>query len=108
VPNDFAVHCFKIIMFSVQAQYGYRVVEMLMEHLDQNIKQDARIKASIVNVLAETVLIAAGGSIGPSVLEVFNTLLRHLRLSLDSDTSDPQKKSDEKNFQEAVINTIGL
>ncbi|ELT96778.1 hypothetical protein CAPTEDRAFT_225122 [Capitella teleta] len=107
VPNHFAVHCFKIIMYSVQAQYGYVVVEMLMEHLDQNIKQDAQIKASIVNVLAETVLIAAGGSIGPTVLEVFNTLLRHLRLSLDSDTSDPQKKSDEKNFQEAVINTIG-
>lgn len=78
-----------------------------MEHLDQNIKQDARVKGSIVDVLAETVLIAAGGSVGPSVLEVFNTLLRHLRLSLDADASNPQKSRDEKNFQEAVINTIG-
>ena len=48
----------------MQAQYGYVVVKMLMNHLDDNIKQHARIKASIVDVLAQTVLIAAGGSIG--------------------------------------------
>ena len=44
---------------------------------------------------------------GPSVLEVFNTLLRHLRVSVDYKYSDPQRMNDEKNFQEAVINTIG-
>ena len=44
---------------------------------------------------------------GPSVLEVFNTLLRHLRVSVDYKHSDPQRMNDEKNFQEAVINTIG-
>ena len=44
---------------------------------------------------------------GPSVLEVFNTLLRHLRVSVDNKHSDPQRIDDEKNFQEAVINTIG-
>jgi protein EFR3 len=64
VPNDFAVKCFKIIMYSVQAQYGYIVVQMLMNHLDENSKEYAKIKASIVDVLSETVLIAAGGSIG--------------------------------------------
>jgi len=47
-----------------QAQYGYAVVQLLMTHLDDNSKKDAKIKASIVNVLSETVLIAAGGSIG--------------------------------------------
>jgi hypothetical protein len=40
--------------------------------------------------------------LGPSVLEVFNTLLRHLRISIDS-----IQAADEKRFQEAIINTIG-
>jgi hypothetical protein len=47
-----------------QAQYGYIVVQMLMNHLDENSKKDAQIKASIVEILSVTVLIAAGGSIG--------------------------------------------
>jgi len=37
---------------------------MLMNHLDQNSKKEAQIKASIIDVLSVTVLIAAGGSIG--------------------------------------------
>jgi len=42
---------------------------MLMNHLDENSKEYAKIKASIVDVLSETVLIAAGGSIGISCLD---------------------------------------
>lgn len=42
------------------------------------------------------------------MLEVFNTLLRHLRVSVDNKHSDQQRMNDEKNFQEAIINTIGL
>ena len=41
------------------------------------------------------------------MLEVFNTLLRHLRISVDKDVGGP-KSADEKNFQEAIINTIGM
>lgn len=47
-----------------QAQYGYVVVQNLMSHLDENSKKHPKIKSGIVDVLAETVLIAAGGSIG--------------------------------------------
>jgi len=47
-----------------QAQYGYIVVQMLMNHLDENSRKEAQIKASIIDVLSVTVLIAAGGSIG--------------------------------------------
>ncbi len=39
---------------------------MLMSHLDDNSQKDPKIKSSIVDVLFETVLIAAGGSIGKS------------------------------------------
>jgi hypothetical protein len=48
----------------LQAQYGYVVVQMLMSHLDASSKKEPKMKASIVDVLSQTVLIAAGGSIG--------------------------------------------
>lgn len=107
VPNDFAVKCFQIIMYSVQAQYGYMVVQMLMSHLNENSTEYAKIKSSIVHVLSQTVLISAGGSIGPSVLEVFNTLLKHLKISVDIAVSKREQANEEKQFQEAIVNTIG-
>eukprot|EP00058_Branchiostoma_floridae_P000125 XP_002585613.1 hypothetical protein BRAFLDRAFT_111695 [Branchiostoma floridae] len=56
--------------------------------------------------------------VGPSVLEVFNTLLRHLRLSIDyqltgrrgsqgSIHKQPINEEEEKLFQEAIITTVG-
>ena len=39
-------------------------MQNLMSHLDENSKKHPKIKSGIVDVLAETVLIAAGGSIG--------------------------------------------
>ena len=44
---------------------------------------------------------------GPSVLEVFNTLLRHLRLSVENAPSSGARAHDERNFQEAIVNTVG-
>jgi len=78
-----------------------------MNHLDENSRKEAQIKASIIDVLSVTVLIAAGGSIGPLVLEVFNTLLQHLRLSVENAPSNGPRASDEHNFQEAIVNTVG-
>ncbi|CAH1255131.1 EFR3A [Branchiostoma lanceolatum] len=118
VPNRFAVKCFKIIMYSMQSQYSHVAIQSLLSHLDDHTRDSARIKASIVGVLRETVSIAAAGSIGPSVLEVFNTLLRHLRLSIDyqltgrrgsqgSVHKQPINEEEEKLFQEAIITTVG-
>lgn len=57
---------------------------------------------------------------GPTVLEVFNTLLKHLRLSVEFEANDVQggsmgsislnsasKDNDEKIVQNAIIQTIG-
>lgn len=56
---------------------------------------------------------------GPTVLEVFNTLLKHLRISVDFELSDRRssagsatfstssKESDERIVQNAIIQTIG-
>ena len=111
VPNEFALKIFNIILYSVQNQFNYIVIEKLLSHLDDHIKDKANVKASIVQVLAACVKIASNSSIGPAVLEVFNTLLRHLRTSVDarfqsgrvSDSDD----DDEKEFEESLVSTVG-
>nr|CAH7716744.1 unnamed protein product [Callosobruchus chinensis] len=103
VPNDFAIHTFRIIMFSIQAQYSYTVVESLMAHLDENAKSSPTIRTSIAGVLSKIIAIAAGESVGPSVLEIINSLLSHLRDSVKNEAS----QSEEKEYQEALINALG-
>ncbi|CAB3244935.1 unnamed protein product [Arctia plantaginis] len=110
IPNEFAVHTFKIIMFSVQAQYSYSVVEALMQHLDGagpgagDARARTRLRAARATVLSNIVAIAAGDSVGPSVLEIINNLLTNLRASV---ARDSEKESDEKLYQEALINALG-
>ncbi|KAK7163515.1 hypothetical protein R3I93_007542 [Phoxinus phoxinus] len=120
-PNDFAVSCFRIIMYSIQAQHSHHVIQQVLSHLDTHSKNTPRMRAGIVQVLLETVAIAAKGSIGPTVLEVFNTLLKHLRMSVDFELGDGSrrnsasslsstrtKESEERIVQNAIIQTIGF
>ncbi|XP_072459157.1 protein EFR3 homolog A isoform X2 [Notamacropus eugenii] len=119
-PNEFAVHCFKIIMYSIQAQYSHHVIQETLGHLDARKKDSPRVRAGIIQVLLEAVAIAAKGSIGPTVLEVFNTLLKHLRLSVEFEAGERRgsmgsvnvatsaKDNDEKIVQNAIIQTIGF
>ncbi|XP_065171331.1 protein EFR3 homolog cmp44E isoform X2 [Atheta coriaria] len=103
VPNEFAIHTFRIIIFSIQAQYSYTVVEMMMSHLDENSKEKPKIRTSIVDVLSKIIAIAAGESVGPSVLEIINSLLSHLKDSVRHGTS----QNEEKQYQDALINALG-
>ncbi|GBP64810.1 Protein EFR3 homolog cmp44E [Eumeta japonica] len=109
VPNDYAVYVFKIIMFSIQAQYSYSVVEALMQHLDRDCGPGGgRVRAARAAVLSEIIAIAASDSVGPSVLEIINNLLTNLRASVARDSEMTLKKeSDEKQYQEALINSLG-
>ncbi|PWA13958.1 hypothetical protein CCH79_00018083 [Gambusia affinis] len=119
-PNEFAVSCFRIVMFSIQAQHSHHVIQQVLTHLDGNNKSTPRVRAGIVQVLLETVAIAAKGSVGPTVLEVFNTLLKHLRMSVDLELGNGSRRnssssvssvrgreSDERIVQNAIIQTIG-
>ncbi|KAM4785218.1 protein EFR3 homolog B isoform 2-T3 [Cyanocitta cristata] len=115
-PKVFARGCFRIIMYSIQPQHSHLVIQQLLGHLDANSRSAAPIRAGIVEVLSEAAVIAASGSVGPTVLEVFNTLLRQLRLSIDHGLSGSfeggaaarkAKEHEERMFQEAVIKTIG-
>ncbi|XP_045566411.1 protein EFR3 homolog B isoform X4 [Salmo salar] len=113
--KSFAVRCFKIIMYSIQSQHSHLVIQQLLGHLDANSKSSATVRAGIVEVLSEAAVIEASGSVGPTVLEVFNTLLKQLRLSVDYELTgscDPYSNNmtttdQERQLQEAVIKTIG-
>ncbi|XP_039609918.1 protein EFR3 homolog A [Polypterus senegalus] len=118
--NEFAVSCFRIVMYSIQAQHSHHVIQQVLGHLDGHKKSSPRVRAGIVQVILETVAIAARGSIGPTVLDVFNTLLKHLRISVDFELGDRRyssssgnanstfKESEERVVQNAIIQTIGF
>ncbi|KAH0617435.1 hypothetical protein JD844_015634 [Phrynosoma platyrhinos] len=119
-PNEFAISVFKIIMYSIQAQYSHHVIQEILAHLDVRKRDFPRVRAGIIQALLQAVAIAAKGSIGPTVLEVFNTLLKHLRFSVDFELSDRRssvssasfnastKENDERIVQNAIIQTIGF
>uniref|UniRef100_A0A8C8YVC7 Protein EFR3 homolog B n=1 Tax=Prolemur simus TaxID=1328070 RepID=A0A8C8YVC7_PROSS len=112
-PKVFAIRCFKIIMYSIQPQHSHLVIQQLLGHLDANSRSAATVRAGIVEVLEGEV-----GWGSPTVLEMFNTLLRQLRLSIDYALTGSYdgavslgtkiiKEHEERMFQEAVIKTIG-
>jgi hypothetical protein len=103
--EQFSIKIFKIIMFSIQTQHSYAVIQILMDHLNQMIRadgssQDQLIKIGVASVLSAIIAIAAAESIGPSVLEIINNLLEHLRTSINTHG----KKEIE--FQEAIMDTL--
>ena len=105
IPKEFAVHCFQIILFSVQNQYSYLVIQMLLNHLNEHTNSSLEMKTNVVEVISTSVAIASAESMGASVLEVFNTLLHHLRLSVDA--RGESSKSQEA-FEQAIIKTVGI
>uniref|UniRef100_A0A3B1J051 EFR3 homolog B n=1 Tax=Astyanax mexicanus TaxID=7994 RepID=A0A3B1J051_ASTMX len=115
--KSFAVRCFKIIMYSIQSQHSHLVIQQLLGHLDANSKSSATVRGGIVEVISEAAVIEASGSIGPTVLEVFNTLLKQLRLSVDYELGGGCSGSgggggllrvqEERQLQESVIRTVG-
>lgn len=50
-----------------QAQHSHHVIQQVLNHLDTHNKTTPRVRAGIVQVLLETVAIAAKGSVGESV-----------------------------------------
>ena len=89
-PPDFAEHTFQMIMFSIQQQVNYIVIEMLMTHLDHT--KETRVRVGIATVLSRIFTSRAiDASVGPSVLEAINELLKHLQNSVRkaSESRDP-------------------
>jgi len=105
-PPDFAEHTFQMIMFSIQQQVNYIVIEMLMTHLDHT--KETKVRVGIATVLSRIFTSRAiDASVGPSVLEAINELLKHLRNSVTkaSDTRDPDP--DDQRYREALLTALG-
>uniref|UniRef100_A0A6A7FW16 Protein EFR3 homolog B-like n=1 Tax=Hirondellea gigas TaxID=1518452 RepID=A0A6A7FW16_9CRUS len=81
-----AVHIFKIVMYSIQSQYSINVVDLLMSHLSEHRTNASR--CGIATVLGQIIPIAAGECVGPSVIEMINSLLEQVRLSMSESVSD--------------------
>ncbi|KFV57284.1 Protein EFR3 B, partial [Gavia stellata] len=127
-PKIFATCCFRIIMYSIQVGSWPELWlgtpsgdahACLGSPASASMAGLTTIRAGIVEVLSEAAVIAASGSVGPTVLEVFNTLLRQLRLSIDYALTGSYdcaagvstkiiKEHEERMFQEAVLKTIGF
>lgn len=103
--DSFAVQCFRTIMYSIQPQYLYIVIESLMVHLNQSIKSSLKMRTSMADVLHSIIGIIAGQSTGPTALEIVNSLLTHVRTSAikPANTSD---SDDESNYREILLNTL--
>lgn len=84
-------------MYSYQLIKLCDTMQMLIEHLDTHwgaVKADIRI--GIASVLSHIIGIAAH-SIGPALLEIFNSLLRHLRQSVEQQRQVPPILSGRQN-----------
>ena len=98
--NSFAIKCFKIIMYSIPGQYTHVTVKMLLDHIDAHISDKESIKASMLKVLCAIVPIPSSTAIGPSVIDVFNRLSKHLKLLANS--------KEQKEFENALIEATGI
>uniref|UniRef100_A0A7E4VCM6 tRNA exportin n=1 Tax=Panagrellus redivivus TaxID=6233 RepID=A0A7E4VCM6_PANRE len=106
-PPVFAINTFRAIIYSIQTQNSYYVIQELMNHLDNMVNAEASIRIGIATVLSSIVSIA-GTSIGPLVLNIFNSLLKRLRVSVEFQQSKQCPSiAEEKTFQETLINVMG-
>lgn len=104
-PPTFAVLTFRAIMYSIKDPCF--VIQGLINHLENKSSSDASVRIGIATVLSSIVSIA-GMSIGPSLLGIFNSLLKHLRQSVEFQQSkDCPSVEQEKIYQETLINAMG-
>ncbi|RTG90006.1 protein EFR3 [Schistosoma bovis] len=118
-PCDFPLLIFQYLLDSLKTtQVAHSLVKQLVAHLSLH-ESDFTLseRTSLVQVIGLVVISLAKGAIGPDVFHNFKSLLQILKASIDktSQISDPEKPSfndsnrklsGERQFQEAIINTI--
>ncbi len=103
-----ATHTFEAIMYSIQSDLSYIVIERLMAHLNLPT-YDVVQKASIAIVLSKIIGIGVGDStVGPAVLEIVNELLKHLKKSAEKEkTYDQSSSAPKQQLQHALLDSLG-
>lgn len=106
-PPDFAEHVFQMVMFSIQQQVNYIIIEMLMAHLDKKT-DNIMVKVGIASVLSTIFCSrAVDVNVGPSVLETINALLTHLRTSVERAQASRDPDPDHQRYHEALLTALG-
>ncbi|VDN33865.1 unnamed protein product, partial [Gongylonema pulchrum] len=83
------------------------VIQALITHLENMSTSNASVRIGIAIVLSSIVSVA-GTSIGPSLIGIFNSLLKHLRQSVEfQQTKECPSEAQEKIYQESLINAMG-
>jgi len=73
-------------MILFQAQFRYKAVQALISHLDKgnpNIDNPSA-KRGILDTVSQCIGVGSEGFLGPSAMDVFTKLLKHLKKSLDN------------------------
>ncbi|PAV71490.1 hypothetical protein WR25_12229 [Diploscapter pachys] len=104
-PPNFAVHVFRAIIYSIQSQNSYFVIQELINHLDKLCRAEANVRIGIATVLSNIVSIA-GTSIGPLLLSIFSSLLRHLKTSVDYERSGGNTKQGDDFLIHVLVKTL--
>jgi hypothetical protein len=94
--------------FDLQSQYSYAVIETLMSHMEElKGKAGARVRTAMADVLAKIIDIAAGESVGPSVLEIVNAIVAHLGVSTKLEKEGTGGDEEERAYRETLIAALG-
>ena len=102
-----AVYIFNAIMFSIQADLAYVVIEQMLSHLES--KETVGHKSKVADVLARIIGIGVSDcTVGPAVLEIINALLKHLEksVSLGRKYEEPGSR-DLQSYQSALLRALG-
>lgn len=78
--------CITRLMFLPQEQFRYKAVQALIGHLDKRGNLDIAspaAKRGILDTVSQCIEVASEGFLGPSAMDAFTILLKHLKSSLD-------------------------
>lgn len=105
-PSE-AVYTFNAIMFSIQADLAYVVIEQVLWHLENMSTVGG--KSMVADVLARIIGIGVGDcTVGPAVLEIINTLLKALDKSVDLGRKYEEPGSRAMQcYQSALLRALG-
>ncbi|GAB1605205.1 protein EFR3 homolog A-like [Argonauta hians] len=104
--EELVAKIFRIILESLNTKFSYLVFQMLVFHMSSIEETEPVIKTCIINVTFETIKTTPTACVFPTMLEVFDSLLNHLYISVRSNHSDWQYRDLEETFQTSTINTI--
>ncbi|KAI6216456.1 hypothetical protein M3Y99_01820800 [Aphelenchoides fujianensis] len=103
----FAIHTFKAILYSIQTQHSFFVLQEVIKHLENMKKSEVTNRRGVASVLLNIVTIS-GATIGPLLLSIFSDLLKSLKTSVEYyRTAECMDRNSERELQQTLIEVMG-